>query len=212
MDSSSELKMAVNNTYAAIINEIQLSKLNFSIQMTPFASYITLKKSVQKDINGVPATPSPPLLVLLQQAHQQVLYLQNENAKIKLNTDILEKKLEDIVMENKHLVNSLKNTNETISVLNDTKDMLHQKLNNAENSYANLKNKNEANEFKIKELKKNHTEEVKKLDIQIKDLVREKKQNDKEKHDLNKILGNTRDALKNSKVEKSKLKMPHKAG
>ena len=79
MIPSSELEMAVNNTYASIVNEIQLSNLNFTIQMTPFASYITLKKSVQKDINGLPAMPSPPLLLLLQKAQQQILHLENEN-------------------------------------------------------------------------------------------------------------------------------------
>ena len=93
MVPSSDLEMAVNNTYSSIISEIQLSNLNFSIQMTPFASYITLKKSVQKDIDGVQATPTPPLLFLLQEARQQILYLQNENFKIKLNGDILQKKI-----------------------------------------------------------------------------------------------------------------------
>ena len=93
MVPSSDLEMAVNNTYSSIISEIQLSNLNFSIQMTPFASYITLKKSVQKDIDGVQATPTPPLLFLLQEARQQILYLQNENFKIKLNADILQKKV-----------------------------------------------------------------------------------------------------------------------
>ena len=81
MVPSSDLEMAVNSTYASILSEIQLSNLNFSIQMTPFASYITLKKSVQKDLNGVHATPSPPLLLLLQQAQQQILILQDENFK-----------------------------------------------------------------------------------------------------------------------------------
>ena len=54
-----ELEMATNTTFASIIKEIQLSNLNFVIKMTPFAAYITLKKSVQKDLNGVPATPAP---------------------------------------------------------------------------------------------------------------------------------------------------------
>ena len=93
MVPSLDLQMAINNTYSSIISEIQLSNLNFSIQMTPFASYITLKKSVQKDMDGVQATPTPPLLFLLQEVRQQILYLQNENFKIKLNADILQKKV-----------------------------------------------------------------------------------------------------------------------
>ena len=62
-----ELKMEINSTFTSILNEIQLSNLNFSIQTTPFAAYITLKKSVQKDLNGDYATPSPPTLLLLQE-------------------------------------------------------------------------------------------------------------------------------------------------
>ena len=72
-----ELKMAINTTFTSILNEIQLSNLNFSIQTTPFAAYITLKKSVQKDLNGDYATPSPTILHLLQETQRQILYLKN---------------------------------------------------------------------------------------------------------------------------------------
>ena len=50
--------------------------------MTPFAAYITLKKSVQKDLNGVPATPAPPLLYLHQEVQEQNLRLQTENSEL----------------------------------------------------------------------------------------------------------------------------------
>ena len=91
-----ELKMAINTTFTSILNEIQLSNLNFSIQTTPFAAYITLKKSVQKDLNGDYATPSPPILHLLQETQRQILYLQNENYSLKSAAAALEKKCEDI--------------------------------------------------------------------------------------------------------------------
>ena len=71
--------MAINTTFGSILNEIQLSNLNFSIQMTPFAAYIVSKKSAQKDLDGVPVSPSPPVLYLFQQAQQEYLALQDEN-------------------------------------------------------------------------------------------------------------------------------------
>ena len=58
-----ELGMAASTTFSSILNEIQLSNLNFTNKMTPYAAYITLKKTVQKDMNGTLATPAPPLLL-----------------------------------------------------------------------------------------------------------------------------------------------------
>ena len=72
MNQITDLKMAVDATFSSIINEIQLSNLNFSLQITPFAAYITLKKSVIKDYYGIQAVPSPPILLLLQQANQTI--------------------------------------------------------------------------------------------------------------------------------------------
>ena len=206
MVPSSDLEMAVNNTYSSIISEIQLSNLNFSIQMTPFASYITLKKSVQKDIDGVQATPTPPLLFLLQEARQQILYLQNENFKIKINADILQKKFQDIEIENQELEKSLEEAMETISNFNETKNTLHEKIDVAEKRDASLKHEKAAIEAKLKEIKYKHADELKKLQVQVKHLENEKKASDKENHDLTRNLRNTRDSLKNCKSEKSLLK------
>ena len=84
MNSVTELTMAVNNTFYSILTEIQLSNLNFSIQMTPFTAYITLKKSTKKDKNGVNTIPSPPVLFLLQEARREITYLKEENRNLKV--------------------------------------------------------------------------------------------------------------------------------
>ena len=55
-------EMAANTTFTSILNEIQLSNLNFTINVTPFAAYITLKKTLQKDLDGNLAVPAPSLL------------------------------------------------------------------------------------------------------------------------------------------------------
>ena len=54
------------------MNEIQRSNLNFTIKTTPYAAYITLKKTVQRKINGDLATPAPPRLFLLQEAQEKI--------------------------------------------------------------------------------------------------------------------------------------------
>ena len=89
--------MAANTTFTSILNEIQLSNLNFTINMTPFAAYITLKKTLQKDLDGTLAVPAPPLLFLLQQSQQQALELQVENSALKSTVDNLEKNYDALV-------------------------------------------------------------------------------------------------------------------
>ena len=81
--SDTDLEMAVSATFSSILNEIQLSNLNFKIEMTPFAAIVILKKSVLRDKNGYPAIPSPPILSLLQQSQLVISTLRNENAQLK---------------------------------------------------------------------------------------------------------------------------------
>ena len=81
--SDTDLEMAVSAAFSSILNEIQLSNLNFKIEMTPFAAIVILKKSVLRDKNGYPAIPSPPILSLLQQSQLVISTLRNENAQLK---------------------------------------------------------------------------------------------------------------------------------
>lgn len=81
--SDTDLEMAASATFSSILNEIQLSNLNFKIEMTPFAAIIILKKSVLRDKNGYPAIPSPPILSLLQQSQLVISILRDENAQLK---------------------------------------------------------------------------------------------------------------------------------
>ena len=78
-----DLEMAANSTFSSILNEIQLSNLNFKIEMTPFAANIILKKSVLRDKNGFAAIPSPPILFLLQESQQVISTLRDDNALLK---------------------------------------------------------------------------------------------------------------------------------
>ena len=91
MNQVTELKMAIDATFSSILSEIQLSNLNFNLQITPFAAYITLKKSVITDQNGIKAVPAPPILFLLQQTHQKIAELQVENKRLKVKSDAAEK-------------------------------------------------------------------------------------------------------------------------
>ena len=158
-----ELTMAINTTFTSIINEIQLSNLNFSIQMTPYAAYITLKKSMQKDLNGIFATPSPPVLVLLQQSQQEVLHLQEENFQLKSAAAVLEKKCEDMALENASLVDLHESVIKDNEALTAMKNSLQDKIVVAEKKDANQENEYNRLESKIRDLTRKHIADIKEL-------------------------------------------------
>ena len=54
LDSYAEL---ASNTFDFILEQIKNSSLNFQLQLSPFSAYISLKKSLVKDKNGVPQLP-----------------------------------------------------------------------------------------------------------------------------------------------------------
>ena len=53
----SEVKMAASSTFDYILELIKTSNLNFWIQLSPFAATISLKKSLVKDVSGLPLMP-----------------------------------------------------------------------------------------------------------------------------------------------------------
>ena len=196
---TTELEMAASNTFQSIVNQIQFSNLNFSIKMTPFAAYIILKKTVQKNLNGVHTIPAPPLLFLLQQAQEQLHRLEVENTKLKAAYD-------NVAHENQVLSASLEETNHTLDDLKTTKNILHDKLSNAEIEISKCNAEKTEYEYKLREHKKKHSEEMKVVQAEVKDLTKANKSREKEIHDLKRNLQNTRDSLKNCKAEKSQLK------
>ena len=125
MNQVTELKMAVDATFSSIISEIQLSNLNFSLQITPFTAYITLKKSVIKDKHDNQAVPSPPILFLLQQAQQTIRELQEENEQLKIKSDATEMKNDALVNKNVALIEALDKNNKDLADSRATNNTLH---------------------------------------------------------------------------------------
>ena len=198
--------MAINSTFSSILNEIQLSNLNFTIQLTPFGAYISLKKSAQKDQQGRYSTPSPPLLFLMQQVQQDNFALRDENSKLKAALDNLKDKYEEIVRENEVLVTSLEETHTKVSDMKTTNDKMLIKMNVVENDVARYQSEKIKLESEIKNTKKKHVEEVRELKDDTKALNKLLKQKDKASHDLIKNLENARETVKKNKLEKSALK------
>ena len=202
MNQVTDMKMAINTTFGSILNEIQLSNLNFSIQMTPYAAYIVLKKSAQRDPHGVPVSPSPPVLYLLQKAQQEHLALQDENYNLKVALEMLEKKNYTIVRENAGLREEIEEKNIVIETMKANDDMLHSRLELLEEEQSKSRASKAATELKIKEINKKHTEELRDLNVQVGKLSKALKVKEK----VDKDLKHARETIKTLRSEKSLLK------
>lgn len=82
--SDSDPTMAASIRFDEIINQIQSSKLNFNIQLSPFTALISLKRYPQKDKSGSPLLPPPSESSLLKKSQienqalsKKVLLLEN---------------------------------------------------------------------------------------------------------------------------------------
>ena len=206
MNQVTDLKMAVDATFQSILNEIQLSNLNFSLQLTPFAAYITLKKSVIKDHNGIQAVPSPPILLLLQQAQQSIAELCEENERLKIKSDAGDKNNVNLVNENATLVEAVRVSGEKLAATNAINDSLCEKLEAAEKDILKVSSAKQTCEIDMKNAKKNHLQEIKQANAVIKSLEKGGKGFEKEIHNLKRNLETTRDTLKTLKTEHSSLK------
>ena len=163
MNQITDLKMAVNETFSSIISEIQLSNLNFSVQITPFSAYITLKKSVIKDQNGNHAFPSPPILFLLQQAQKTISELQEENDLLKIRSDAAENNYENLANENAALVEAIAKFNNNIAASDASYNTLHAKLKAAEAEIIKIRSVKNSCEARLKDSKTSHQHEINSL-------------------------------------------------
>ena len=175
-------------------------------KMTPYAAYMSLKKTVQKKMNGTLSTPAPPLLFLLRQAQEQALQLQVENSELRSNIDTLEMKYDGVCIENVQLVKAVEEMKKAVAELNDKRSILCNKINEFEAAAAINEAEKAESEVRLKEDKKKHVSEFKVSQTQIKDLRNTIKTKEKENHDLNRTLDNARSTIKSYKAERSELK------
>ena len=110
----SDILMMAENSFNSIIEQVQVSKLNFQIQLSPYSAVISLKKTFLKDQNGRYVTPKLSAGNTVSSIKEDVIpfvkyetleadYLQALN-KIK----VLEKQLE---IKEEHAININENQN-----------------------------------------------------------------------------------------------------
>ena len=101
--TDSELTMAISSAFNSIINQFQLSNLNFAIKMTPFAAYITMKKSTQIDKNRGHLSPSPPVWGPIEQAMNKKMAAESEIVGLRSTIQILEEEVHKLSTKNRSL-------------------------------------------------------------------------------------------------------------
>ena len=128
MDAVTESTMAINSTFNSILNEIQLSRLNFTINLTPFAAHITLKKSAQVDKLGNPLSPSPPILFLLQQSSRDLLVARDEIKELVLTLKACEEKCVNLKNINSSLLKKIEVLDKNDAITQEKNDDMSRKL------------------------------------------------------------------------------------
>ena len=139
MIADSELTMAIDSTFNSILNEIQLSKLNFLINVTLYAAYITLKKSTLVDLSGAQALPSPPLSRVLEKCLQDKSAAEDTIKKLEADLLTCEKRCKALTNEKNTLGEELNVINKLLSENKADSDISDKKIKQQEEETIKLK-------------------------------------------------------------------------
>ena len=199
--------MAIDATFNSIIAGIQLSNLNFAVQLTPFAAYITLKRSTQIDKNGVHVSPSPPLVTLLQKSYVDLNMAQDEIVRLRASLEESNQRYEDLVTTNASLLTKLEAADDNLTRAHDTNNGLMKKVDDKENEVNKLKVAKKDIENDLKLVKKEYNQYVSDTENQLKSLQKANKNKEKEMYNLKRDLANSCDTVSNLKSEVSHIKL-----
>jgi len=162
METITELTIAVNMTFNSILNEIQFSKLNFAINLTPFAAYITLKKSTQVDKQGT------PLYTILQQSNQELSAAQAKIVELVTSLGKSEQKCSELESINATLLQKVQALDKNLVVSNNLNNNLMDMIGEKNSRVMKLETATKDLENQLKLQKKEHMEYVKEAENQLK--------------------------------------------
>ena len=202
----SDFTMAVNATFNSIVHEIQLSNLNFIVNMTPYAAYITLKKSTQVDKNGKPTSPSPPMVHLLEQALQEKYQANQEISQLKAALTVLEANNSELKKINKSLFEDLGVSNDNIVKLEHANESYKKKIQDMEKD--NLKTLSDKKVIlnKLSTVEKDLAESTILSENRIAALSKKIKSKEKEVYNLNTKFDNSSETISKLKSELSLIR------
>ena len=195
----SDLIMAVDAKFNSILKEIQQSKLNFAINLTPFSASITLKKSSQVDQNGVQLLPTPPILRLLEQSLNEKMYSEAEINKLKAELELSQKQCQVLTLENEALREKLCTSNQSLVTTKDAYDLIDKKFALKEKELVKAQSERKESIDKLSSIEKKNYEVVCDFELEVKALKKTVKSKEKEIHNLVSKLNNSKDIIANLK-------------
>ena len=199
MNGDSDVTMAINSKFNSILHEIQLSNLNFIINMTPYAAYITLKKTTLINNEGVPSMPSPPILKLLEQ-----------NLREKSNADLEISRLRDTLAKYEDNCTRLAQENKTLCdallTSKEENEAYRTRLEFAQKEVIRLSADNKKLEVEISSNEKKHVQFEFDSGQEISLFKKTIKSKEKEIHNMNTKLKNCHDTISNMKNEISSIR------
>ena len=198
--------MVVDSKFNSILKEIQQSKLNFVISLTPFSANITLKKSTQVDKNGAHIPPAPPSFLLLEQSLREKIRADEGIEQLKSALSSSEKYYKDLLKENRILSEKLCTVNEALESSHNETELIDKKLSLKEKEIAKILCEKRALKEELSSLKKQCTEVAFNSDNEISSLKKSLKMKDKDIHNLELKFHNSRDTVTNLKSELSRVK------
>ena len=168
-----------------VLDALRNSSLNYLVSESPYSIQICVRKRFLKD-----APRQKP-----------------SNDPLSSTIESLKNKCETLANENATLVEALEEADNALQSSKSTNNILHNKMDRAENElFENLTEKKDI-EIKAKETRKKLNDEISELQSKVQAVAKGNKSKDKDIHDLSKNLNAARDTIKNLKEEKSSLKI-----
>ena len=178
----------IENSCFAILSNIRSSKLNYSIQETPYSIYLTIRKSIRKSptfSNPEIQSFSPPGTI------SAVLELKKENELLLNKCQFLERSNQELKNSFEEATNENETNLETIHNLEDKIEILNNKLVTAEKEV----------DFTVGRKIKAVTDEKRLLQTKHEKICTENKTLKKEKEDFCKEISTLKVSLKSSRKE-----------
>ena len=196
---------AINLTFNSILNEIQMSKLNFLVNLTPYAAYIVLKKSTQVDKYGNLSDPSPPLITLYQQSTMDLSAAQVKISSLTTSLRDAHQRHVELETTNAALLVKIQTLDKDLTSTNRINNDLHEKLSSKDNQITTLNQIKLDLETQLKLQEKKYSDQVQETDTQIQALGKVKKSQQKEVYNLERKITHFQDTICNLKEDKRNL-------
>jgi len=202
--------MAIDAKFNSIVHDIQLSNLNFTIQLTPYAEYVVIKKSTQLDKNGNPLVPTSPTFMLLQKSYSEHGATLDQLSELQVRLQQCEQRCAELECVNTSLLKKLQNSDSSLVASGERISNLEKILKEKDMENAKLCTARNDLNSKLKLKESEYVGLVRSTDANMNSLDKTIKMKDKNIYDLHKSLDDSRDKITNLKTRSAQVESDNK--